>query len=170
MLCSIYEHLFYLRMKQFLKCCLNPRVGGWVFFFNNLRTRVYSRGCERERAEIHATLAQLRLEWVLRILADFSNRLAHLYVIFALLFKCCPLECVNMLKNLSCQTVLKSIVIRKDWIRYYFGKRSTPPMKLITAPLTKFMKNLFWYCTSMLCYAMLCYPILCYAILCNAML
>jgi hypothetical protein len=43
----------------------------YLFFLDNLRTRVYSRGCERERAEIHATLAQLRLEPVLRILADF---------------------------------------------------------------------------------------------------
>jgi hypothetical protein len=72
---------------------------------DNLRTRVCSRGCERERAEIHATLAQLRLEPVLRILADFSDRLAYLYVVFASLFKCCPLVCVNM-QNICCVKLL----------------------------------------------------------------
>jgi hypothetical protein len=34
-------------------------------------TRVAPRGCESERADLHATLSQLRLEPVLRFLADF---------------------------------------------------------------------------------------------------
>jgi hypothetical protein len=89
-------------MKQFLKCRLYPRVGGWDFL-KKIRGHVYTHEAVREkRAETHTTLAQLRLEPVLRILADFLNILAHLYVVFTLLFKCCPLGCVNVLKYLLC--------------------------------------------------------------------
>jgi hypothetical protein len=91
------KRLFYLRLKQFQNVVFTRRWAGDFFFFNNLRTRVDSRACERERAETHATLDQLSLEPVLRILADFSNHLAHFYVVFVMLFKCSPLGCVNML-------------------------------------------------------------------------
>jgi hypothetical protein len=69
-----------------------------VGFFPIIRGHVLIREAVNvERAKLHATLAQLRLEPVLRILADFSNHLAHLYVVLVLLFKCSPLGRVNML-------------------------------------------------------------------------
>jgi hypothetical protein len=58
--------------KAISKCRPYPRVGGWVFS----STFVARWGCESERADLHTTLAQLRLEPVLGLLADFLNCLA----------------------------------------------------------------------------------------------
>jgi hypothetical protein len=77
-------------------------MGGWVgFFFNNLRTRVYSRGCENGKGGNTRDPRPAEAGTGSPHPRRFSNFLAHLYVVFALLFKCYPLECVNML-NICC--------------------------------------------------------------------
>jgi hypothetical protein len=84
--------------------------GGRVGFFSSIiRTHLLIREAVKEkRAKIHATFAQLRLEPVLRFLADFSNCLAHLYFVLVFLFNCSPLGSVNMLHmSMLCSTELE---------------------------------------------------------------
>jgi hypothetical protein len=78
-------------------------------FEDNLRTRVYSRGCEREKGGITRDPCPAEAGTGSPHPRRFSNHLARLYVVLALLFKRCPLRCVKVLNICCVKTAFRNL-------------------------------------------------------------